>query len=159
MTTVDSPLNVVLYEPEIPLNTGSIGRTCVAVGAKLWLVRPLRFQLDDRSLRRAGLDYWPHLDWELVNGWSDLVRRLRQKRQWLFSTSGERLYTDVQFQLGDSLVFGPETRGLPCRLLEANPDRTLRIPLRPEARCLNLANAASIAIYEAMRQINLWNSG
>jgi tRNA (cytidine/uridine-2'-O-)-methyltransferase len=116
----DPVLNIVLYEPEIPQNAGAVGRTCVAVGAKLWLVRPLGFRVDDRQLRRAGLDYWQHLQWEAVDDWAALVDRLPNATPWCFSKTADTLYTDVRFQHGDVLVFGSESQGLPKSLLEAN---------------------------------------
>jgi tRNA (cytidine/uridine-2'-O-)-methyltransferase len=148
----DPCLHVVLHEPEIPPNTGNIGRTCVAIGAKLWLVRPLGFSLDDYYLRRAGLDYWEHLEWEAVNSWQDLLARLPREPTWLFSARSTRLYTSVEYRRGDVLVFGSETRGLPKNLLEANAEKALTIPSRPQVRSLNLSNAAAIVCYEAIRQ-------
>ena len=147
-------LHVVLLEPEIAANTGSIGRTCVAAGARLWLVRPLGFHLDDRYLRRAALDYWAHLDWRVVDGLDEVVSALGRDRLWSFSTKATRPYTDVAYQPGDALVFGPESRGLPASWLGGRPDRALRIPIRPEARSLNLANAVAIGLFEAVRQIS-----
>lgn len=147
------PLNVVLYQPEIPPNTGNVGRTCVAVGAKLWLVRPLGFRMDVKSLRRAGLDYWQHLDWEAVDDWNALLARLPNQRFWLLSKHGTKSYTDIEFRNGDSLVFGSETNGLPATLLETYSDRVLRIPMQPVARCLNLASSVAIVVYEARRQL------
>jgi tRNA (cytidine/uridine-2'-O-)-methyltransferase len=141
--------------PKIALNTGAIGRTCVAIGAKLWLVRPLGFHLDDRSLRRAGLDYWEHLDWQVVDSVADIVAVATQERLWSFSTKATRIYTDVSYRLGDGLIFGPESRGLPQHWLTAQADHVLRIPMRSEARSLNLANAVAIAAYEAVRQLDL----
>jgi tRNA (cytidine/uridine-2'-O-)-methyltransferase len=144
--------HIVLVEPEIPLNTGSIGRTCVAIGAKLWLVRPLGFRLDDRRLRRAGLDYWQHLDWEAVDDWSGLVGRLAGRRPWFLSKTAARSYTEARFAAGDWLVFGSESRGLPPSLLAADADRCLRIPMRPQARSLNLSVSVAVVAYEAVRQ-------
>ncbi len=152
--TDDERLHVVLLEPEIAANTGSIGRTCVAAGAMLWLVRPLGFRLDDRYLRRAGLDYWPHLDYRVVDGLDEVVAALGRDRLWSFSTKAKRVYTDVRYQPGDALVFGPESRGLPMRWLNERLDRALRIPIRPEARSLNLANAVAIGLFEALRQLS-----
>jgi tRNA (cytidine/uridine-2'-O-)-methyltransferase len=146
------PLHVVLYQPEIPQNTGNIGRTCVAVGARLWLVHPLGFRLDDARRKRAGLDYWEHLDWEQVEDWAALRARL-PARLWLFSKFGTRDYTEADFAVGDALVFGSETQGLPPSLRSSLPDQVLRIPMREAARSLNLASAAAVGIYEAMRQI------
>jgi tRNA (cytidine/uridine-2'-O-)-methyltransferase len=146
-------LNIVLFQPEIPANAGAIGRTCVAIGAKLWLVRPLGFRLGDRHLRRAGLDYWEHLDWEEADDWEDLVRRLPNHRPWLVSKTGGTLYSEVGFAPGDVLVFGSETQGLPPSLLAANRDRCLRIPMHRKARSLNLSVSVGIVAYEALRQM------
>ncbi len=145
-------LDVVLFEPEIPYNTGSVGRTCVAVGAKLWLVRPLGFQIEDRRLRRAGLDYWQHLDWEAVDDWDALAARLVDRRFWFFSKKVDKIYTNVEFAPGDVLVFGSESKGLPQSLLDAHADHCLRIPIRPQARSLNLSVSVALAAFEARRQ-------
>lgn len=146
-------LNIVLYQPEIPPNTGNVGRTCVAVGAKLWLVRPLGFRMDAKSRRRAGLDYWQHLDWEAVEDWESLLARLNGGRIWLLSKHGTTHYTDVEYRAGDSFVFGSETNGLPASLLEQNAGRVLKIPMEPTARCLNLASSVAVVAYEARRQL------
>src|SRR5271165_5208844 len=148
-------LHVVLFEPEIAANAGAIGRTCVAAGARLWLVRPLGFHLDDRHLRRAGLDYWEHLDLCLEDGLDKVAECLGRNRLWSFSTKANLVYTEAVFQFGDALVFGPESRGLPASWLEQCPDRSLRIPIRPEARSLNLASAVAIALFEGVRQLGL----
>jgi tRNA (cytidine/uridine-2'-O-)-methyltransferase len=148
----DPLLHVVLHEPEIPPNTGNIARTCVAIGAKLWLVEPVAFRLDDASLKRAGLDYWPELEWEVVANWQRLVERLGDRRMWLFSARATRPYTEVAFERGDAIVFGSETRGLPKDLMAARTDTLLTIPSRPQVRSLNLSNAAAIVCYEAVRQ-------
>lgn len=145
-------LNVVLYQPEIPQNTGNIGRTCVAVGAKLWIVRPTGFRLDDHHLRRSGLDYWEHLTWEDVASLAELQSKMPTDRTFYFSKSADKLYTDEQYRPGDFLIFGPETSGLPVQLLRANWDRCLSIPMNDEVRSLNLSNAVAIAVYEAVRQ-------
>jgi tRNA (cytidine/uridine-2'-O-)-methyltransferase len=144
--------HVVLVEPEIAANAGAIGRTCVAVGAALWLVRPLGFHLDDRMVRRAGLDYWEHLTLRVVDSLDDVAAELGADRLWWFSTKAARTYTDAAFRPGDGLVFGPESRGLPSRRIDAAGDRAVRIPMRPQARSLNLANAAAVGLYEAVRQ-------
>ena len=145
-------LHIVLHQPEIPDNTGNVGRTCVALGAKLWLVRPLGFRLDDRHLRRAGLDYWEHLDWEAVDDWQCLVARLPDRVPWFLTKTGGTAYTAVRFERGDVLVFGSESQGLPPSLLAAHPDRCLSIPMRPEARSLNLAISVAVVAFEARRQ-------
>jgi tRNA (cytidine/uridine-2'-O-)-methyltransferase len=152
-------LHVVLHQPEIPFNTGNAGRTCVAVGAKLWLVRPLGFQLDDRHLRRAGLDYWQHLEWEAVDDWAAAVARLPRREPWLLTKTARRCYTEAAFQPGDVLIFGGESRGLPPSLLEQHADRCLRIPMRPAARSLNLSASVAIVAYEAVRQFRAASVG
>jgi len=148
-------LHVVLHEPEIPPNAGNVGRTCVAIGAKMWLVRPLGFKLDDYYLRRAGLDYWDELEWEVADSWDDLVARLGRpglERTWLLEVDGPRPYTSVRYEHGDVLVFGRESTGLPRDLLTAHPEKHLSIPSRPQVRSLNLANCAALVAYEAVRQ-------
>jgi tRNA (cytidine/uridine-2'-O-)-methyltransferase len=145
-------LHIVLYEPEIAGNTGNVGRTCVALGAKLWLVRPMGFQIEDRHLRRAGMDYWTHLDWEAVENWDELLRRLGDCHLWFFTKTAARSYTDVKYSQGDVLVFGSESRGLPPTLLENSADRCLRIPIHENARSLNLSVSVAVAAYEARRQ-------
>jgi tRNA (cytidine/uridine-2'-O-)-methyltransferase len=147
-------IHVVLYQPEIAANTGAIGRTCVAAGAVLWLVRPLGFHLDDRNRRRAGLDYWEHLDLRVVDSLDEVASSPEVGRLWLFTTKGKHVYTSVSFQPGDALVFGPESRGLPDRLLAAHPDDALVVPMHPEARSLNLSSAVAIGTYEALRQVS-----
>jgi tRNA (cytidine/uridine-2'-O-)-methyltransferase len=154
-STYEPLLHIVLHQPEIPYNTGSVGRTCVAVGAKLWLVRPLGFRVDDYYLRRAGLDYWEHLTWQVVENWEELQYNLGNQRQWLFTKKAQRSYLDVAYQQGDVLVFGSESSGLPETLLSQHPHAQLRIPTRSEVRSLNLSNAVAVAAYEALRQ---WQS-
>ncbi len=148
----DPCIHVVLHQPEIPHNTGSVGRTCVAIGAKLWLVRPLGFRVDDYYLRRAGLDYWEHLEWEVVDDWAALEQRLEAKRYWFFTKTATAVYTSVNYEPGDVLVFGSESNGLPPSLLNEHGPRTLRIPTRDSVRSLNLSNAVAVALYEAVRQ-------
>lgn len=148
-------LNIVLNQPEIPPNTGAVGRTCVALEAKLWLVRPLGFRVDEKTLRRAGLDYWQHLEWDVSDTWEDLIQSLGVGRMWFFSRFAEQPYTEVEYKIGDSLVFGSETSGLPPSILEANKERLLRIPTATMVRSINLSAAVAVAGFEAMRQINL----
>jgi tRNA (cytidine/uridine-2'-O-)-methyltransferase len=146
-------MHVVLYQPEIAQNTGSVGRTCVAVGAKLWLVRPLGFRIEDRRLRRAGLDYWQHLDWEVVDDWHALCRRLPDRRRWFFTKTAGLCYTDVRYGPDDVLVFGNESQGLPPTMLDCSAGRCLRIPIHGEARSLNLSVAVAVVAFEARRQL------
>ncbi len=148
--------HVVLHQPEIPYNTGSVGRTCVAVGAKLWLVRPLGFHVDDYHLRRAGMDYWRQLEWEVVDDWQQLLERLPAAGQsWLFTKKADRDFRSVQYQPECVLTFGCESAGLPDSLLADSQERQLRIAMRPESRSLNLSNSVAVALYEACRQ-NDW---
>lgn len=145
--------NVVLVEPEIPPNTGNIGRLCLAAGSTLHLVKPLGFAIDDRTLKRAGLDYWKEVDVQLWDSFDDLRRsRESDSRFFFLTTKSKRVYYDVHFRAGDFLVFGRETKGLPESLLAAHPDELLTIPMRG-TRSLNLATAVGIVLFEAMRQV------
>ena len=146
---------MVLYQPEIPGNTGAIGRTCVALGAKLWLVRPLGFRIDEKTLRRAGLDYWKFLEWEVADHWDDLMARLQPKRMWMFTRFATKSYLEVKYEEADAFVFGCETSGLPQSLTQPNADHLLRIPTTGEVRSLNLATSVGVAGFEAARQLGL----
>ncbi len=150
-------LHIVLYQPEIPPNTGNIGRTCVAIGAKLWLIEPLGFQITEKQLRRAGLDYWPLLEWEAVPDWSALATRLAAPLAahcaWFFTKTATRSYTTITFKKGDILVFGSESSGLPPEILQQHTSQAVRVPMRPEVRSLNLSATVAAAAYEAVRQI------
>ncbi len=160
MTTPEPPspapreplLHVVLYQPEIPQNTGNIGRSCVAVGAKLWMVRPLGFRLDDRYLKRAGMDYWQHLDWEAVDDWATVEQKLAGRTFWLFTKTATKLTWEAEFQRGDVLVFGSESSGLPERLRLAHAANCVKFPMHDEVRSLNLASTVNAALYESVRQ-------
>jgi len=143
--------NVVLVEPEIPPNTGNIGRLCLATGSTLHLVKPLGFSLDDRALRRAGLDYWPEVEVRLWNSFGELESAQPQDRFFFLTTKSKRAYYDVRFRPGDFLVFGRETKGLPEKLLAAHCEDLLTIPMRG-TRSLNLATAVGIVLFEAVRQ-------
>ena len=146
--------SIVLLRPEIPHNTGAIGRLCVGLGVKLNLVRPLGFQLDDKSVARAGLDYWPHLEKAIHDTWEDYLAAERPKRVFFLSTHGEKSLYDIVFEPGDTLVFGNEGHGLPPGFYERYADRLFKIPMPgPYARSINLANAVSIAAYECYRQL------
>jgi tRNA (cytidine/uridine-2'-O-)-methyltransferase len=156
-TRYEPQLHIALYQPEIPYNTGSVGRTCVAVAAKLWLVRPLGFRLDDYYLRRAGLDYWERLAWQVVDNWDSLTAELPSRRCWFFTKKAERSYLDAAYEPGDLFVFGSESSGLPDSLLQSHADTQLRIPTRSAVRSLNLSNAVAVAAYEAQRQWRVRN--
>ena len=144
---------LILYQPEIPPNTGNIIRLCANTGARLHVIRPLGFELDDKQLRRAGLDYHEFADIQSYDSLDACLHALSQPRVFAISTRGTTDYTSVSYQPGDAILLGPETRGLPQQLLDELPDeQTLRIPMRPDNRSLNLSNAAAILIYEAWRQ-------
>jgi len=145
-------LHIVLHEPEIPQNTGSIGRTCMAVGATLHLIRPLGFSLDDRYLKRAGLDYWNELDVSIHDDWPSFRDACPDAPLWYFSTKAPRRHDEAVYGSRAFLVFGRETAGLPDDLLAGHPDRCLRIPLLERARSLNISVAVGVAAYEALRQ-------
>lgn len=151
-TTTEPLLHVVLYQPDIPQNTGNIGRTCVAVGAKLWLIRPLGFQLDERHLLRAGMDYWHHLDYQVVESWTELRLLLPDRTVWCIENPTTKTLWDAAFQRGDILLFGSETRGLPATILAEFRETTVQLPMRPAVRSLNLASTVNTAVYEAVRQ-------
>ena len=147
-------LNIVLLEPEIPANTGNIGRSCVASGARLHLIEPLGFSLEEKHLRRAGLDYWPRLDWTLYRDFADFLEKNPGGRKYYLTTKARRRYTDAAFRDGDYLVFGRETAGLPEELLVAHEEDCLRIPMAKDERALNLSNSVAIVLYEALRQMD-----
>lgn len=147
-------LHVALYRPEIHPNAGNIARLCAANGLPLHLVGALGFRIDAKSVRRAGLDYWPHVDLRREQDLDELRGSIPDARLFYFSARAERPYTHVSYKAGDCLVFGPESSGLPAQVLGSNPDRVLTIPMRtPHVRSLNLATAVGIAVYEALRQI------
>ena len=145
-------LNLVLVEPEIPQNTGNIARTCAATGARLHIVKPMGFAVDDRKLKRAGLDYWYLLDITYYESLADFFEKNAGGSFYFFSTKGRHVYSDVQFPDNCFLLFGRETRGLPEHVLMAHPDETLRLPMISEARSLNLSNSVAVAAYEVLRQ-------
>jgi tRNA (cytidine/uridine-2'-O-)-methyltransferase len=156
MTALSQPLHIVLVEPEIPPNTGSIARCCAATNTVLHLVEPLGFKLDDRSLKRAGMDYWLHVTWHAWPNWEALRAAHPTARFHFLTTKTERSYTEARFQPGDFLVFGRETRGLPESLLRDNAESCLTIPMSsPHVRSLNLATAAAIVLFEALRQLGI----
>lgn len=144
-------LNIVLVEPEIPQNTGNIARTCAVTGARLHLIRPLGFNIDDKKLKRAGLDYWHLLDITYYDGLDDFFSK-NDGAFYFFSTKAKNRYTDVRYPDPAYLFFGKETKGLPEKLLFDHPDAAVRIPMLDEARSLNLANSVAIGVYEVLRQ-------
>ncbi|WP_437205997.1 tRNA (cytidine(34)-2'-O)-methyltransferase [Planctomicrobium sp. SH664] len=154
MAEIPEPLlHVVLYQPDIPQNTGNIGRSCVAVGARLWLIRPLGFLMEDRYLKRAGMDYWDHVDCQVVDSWTELQNQLGFGRNYWFLTKfAEKLVWEAAFQPGDVLVFGSESRGLPEELRLQHAANCLKLPMRETIRSLNLASTANTVLYEAVRQ-------
>lgn len=147
-------MNVVLLEPEIPPNTGNVARLCAATKTTLHLIEPFGFQLDDKQLKRAGMDYWQHVVWKRWNNWEEFVAAAKpESRIWFVEEGGAKTYAEVGYAADDYLVFGRETAGLPKALLEANRERWLRIPMFNEAaRSLNLSNCVALVLYEALRQ-------
>lgn len=144
-------LNIVLVEPEIPQNTGNIARTCAATGARLHLVKPLGFAIDDRKLKRAGLDYWWMLDITYYDGLDDFFSK-NSGPFYYFTTKARHLYSEISYPDGSYLVFGKETAGLPEELLYKNKDTAVRLPMREGARSLNLSNSVAVGVYEVLRQ-------
>lgn len=147
-------LHVVLLEPEIPANTGNIARTCAATGTRLHLIRPLGFDISEKAVRRAGLDYWPMVDLQVYDNLADFFRQNSVEQLWCLTTKAPRTYTQVRFSPDCYLLFGPETRGLPEDFLARRPETCLRLPMRAHARSLNLSNAVAITVYEALRQLD-----
>ena len=147
-------MHVVLLEPEIPPNTGNVARLCAATRSCLHLIEPFGFKLDDTRLKRAGMDYWKHVEWHRWPNWTAFRKAVPDgARLWFVESKGPRLYTEVSFAADDYLVFGRETAGLPKMLLQRNPDRWLRIPMfHGQARSLNLSNCVALVLFEALRQ-------
>ena len=145
-------INIVLYQPEIPQNTGNIARTCAATGASLHLIKPLGFTLDDRKMKRAGLDYWDKLDVTFYEDFDSFLKKNPESVCYFFSTKANKNYTDIDYPDNVFLVFGPETRGLPEELLKSHYENCVRIPMLDSLRSLNLSNSVAIAVYEVLRQ-------
>ncbi len=145
-------MNIVLLEPEIPANTGNIGRTCVVTGSKLHLIEPLGFLINEKMLKRAGLDYWHKLDVRMYRNYEEFRNTNTGGRIWYLTTKAERSYSDVEFGPDDYLMFGKETAGIPEEILVENRDSCIRIPMIKDERSLNLSNAVAIVLYEALRQ-------
>lgn len=145
-------MNIVLHEPEIPSNTGNIGRTCVAAGARLHLIEPLGFRLGEKMIRRAGMDYWDKLDVRTYLDYEDFLQQNPGAKIYFATTKGQRLYTEVRYEPDCYLMFGKESAGIPEEILVKHPDRCIRIPMGKDIRSLNLANSVAIVLYEALRQ-------
>jgi tRNA (cytidine/uridine-2'-O-)-methyltransferase len=145
-------MNIVLYHPEIPYNTGNIGRTCVLTGTALHLIPPLGFALSEAQIRRAGLDYWPLVDLRVWDSWEAFTALHPCETLWFATTKTEKRYTDVAYGADDWIVLGPESSGIPEKILRTWPERCITIPMRNTGRSLNLSNAAAVILYEALRQ-------
>lgn len=145
-------MNIVLYEPEIPANTGNIGRTCAAAGARLHLIEPLGFRLTEKELKRAGMDYWQDLDVTRYINWEDFLSQNKDAKIYMATTKGKHVYTQVSYEPDCYLLFGKESAGIPEEILVNYPDTCVRIPMMGETRSLNLANSVAIMLYEALRQ-------
>ena len=145
-------LNIVLLEPEMPANTGNIGRTCVATGARLHLIEPLGFLINDKMLKRAGLDYWPKLDVTVYSDFEDFLMKNPDAKIYMATTKSKQKYTDVAYEEDAYIMFGPESRGIPEEILLDNKETCVRIPMMPGERSLNLSNSVAIMVYEALRQ-------
>ena len=145
-------INIVLYSPEIPQNTGNISRTCAVTGARLHIIKPIGFEISDRTLKRAGLDYWDKLDVTYYENYEDFLEQNPSAEMFFFSAHGKKSYTKIDYPDNAFLVFGRESVGLPKELVMENFDRSVRIPMRKTLRCLNLSNSVAIAVYELLRQ-------
>lgn len=145
-------MNVVLLEPEIPANTGNIGRTCVATGSRLHLIEPLGFRLNEKALKRAGMDYWKDLDVTTYINYEDFLEKNPGAKIYMATTKGQHVYSDVKFEPDCYIMFGKESAGIPEEILLEHPNEAIRIPMMGETRSLNLANSVSIVLYEALRQ-------
>jgi len=147
-------MNIVLFEPEIPANTGNIGRTCVATGTKLHLIKPLGFSIDEKAVRRAGLDYWQYLDLEVYENYEDFCTKNPGAKVYYATTKGKNVYTDVKYEPDCFLMFGKESAGIPEEILVQHPNEAVRIPMIGDIRSLNLGNSVAVLLYEALRQNN-----
>lgn len=145
-------MNVVLFEPEIPANTGNIGRTCVATGTRLHLIEPMGFKLNEKEVKRAGLDYWKDLDVTVYDSFTDFLEKNPGAKIYMATTKAPNLYTEVNFESDCYIMFGKESAGIPEEILVKNQETAIRIPMNPEIRSLNLANSVAIVLYEALRQ-------
>jgi len=151
------PMNIVLHQPEIPANTGNIGRTCVATGSSLHLIEPLGFRIGEKELKRAGMDYWEHLDVHRYMNYEEFKSMNSGAKIWMATTKARRTYTEVEFGPDDYIMFGKESAGIPEEILVENEENCIRIPMLDEIRSLNLSNSVAIVLYEALRQNNFSN--
>ena len=147
-------LNIVLFEPEIPANTGNIGRTCVATGTRLHLIEPLGFRLNEKSIKRAGMDYWEHLDVTRYINFEEFLEKNPGAKIYMATTKGQHVYTEVNYEPDCYIMFGKESAGIPEEILVKHPDNCIRIPMLSEIRSLNLSNSVAVVLYEALRQNN-----
>ena len=147
-------MNIVLLEPEIPANTGNIGRTCVATGTSLHLIKPLGFDISDKAVRRAGMDYWKDLDLKVYENFEDFLEKNPKAKIYMATTKAEKVYTEVAYEPNDFIMFGKESAGIPEEILLKYPETSVRIPMIGEIRSLNLGNSVAIMLYEALRQNN-----
>lgn len=145
-------MNIVLYQPEIPYNTGNIGRSCVLTNTKLHLIKPLGFSLDEKQIKRSGLDYWKLIDLKVWESFEEFLEANQGARLFYATTKTKQKYSDVKFEKNDFIMFGPESRGIPEDILKKNTERCITIPMIPMGRSLNLSNSAAIILYEALRQ-------
>ena len=145
-------LNIVLFEPEIPANTGNIGRTCVATGTRLHLIEPLGFRLNEKSIKRAGMDYWEHLDVTRYMNFEEFLEKNPEAKIYMATTKGQHVYTEVNYEPDCYIMFGKESEGIPEEILVNHPDTCIRIPMLSEIRSLNLSNSVAVVLYEALRQ-------
>lgn len=145
-------LNIVLFEPEIPANTGNIGRTCVATGTRLHLIEPLGFRLNEKSIKRAGMDYWEHLDVTRYINFEDFLKKNPGAKIYMATTKGQHVYSEVNYEPDCYIMFGKESAGIPEEILVKHPDNCIRIPMLGEIRSLNLSNSVAVVLYEALRQ-------
>lgn len=150
-------MNIVLLEPEIPDNTGNIGRTCVATGSALHLIKPLGFEITEKAVRRAGLDYWGNLQLHIYENFEEFLEKNNHPRVIMATTKAKRAYTDIAYRSGDFILFGKESRGIPEELLVRSPADCVRIPMSEGTRSLNLSNAVAVVLYEALRQTGFRN--
>ena len=150
-------LNIVLFEPEIPANTGNIGRTCVATGTRLHLIEPLGFRLNEKSIKRAGMDYWEHLDVTRYMNFEEFLEKNPGAKIYMATTKGQHVYSDVSYEPDCYIMFGKESAGIPEEILVKNPENCIRIPMLSEIRSLNLSNSVAVVLYEALRQNNFDN--